>query len=126
MVDITVDQLLGHKVLQPGHVPQLPPPSLGAGTAINHLQSACGLKVVICTTWLTLTSTQQYRQSKKHLKQTPTNNMVETNENLEYQCQNKHERLQQGNTSSSAIARGCAMLLVCEYKTSSAAIVFYC
>jgi len=52
--------------------------------------------------------------------------MVETNENLEYQCQNKHERLQQGNTSSSAIARGCAMLLVCEYKTSSAAIVFYC
>ena len=27
MVNITVAQLPGHKVLQPGHVPRLPPPS---------------------------------------------------------------------------------------------------
>ena len=31
MVNITVAQLPGHKVLQPGHVPRLPPP-LGAAT----------------------------------------------------------------------------------------------
>ena len=48
MVNVTVAQLLGHKFLQPGHVPRLPPAPLGAATAhwtvdTPHLQD-CLLK----------------------------------------------------------------------------------
>jgi len=33
MINVTVAQLLGHKFLQPGRLPRLPPPPLGAATA---------------------------------------------------------------------------------------------
>ena len=57
MVNITVAQLPGHKVLQPGHVPRLPPPPLGAATAVHlRMSGFMATKQMRASSWLQILS----------------------------------------------------------------------